>query len=62
MCHQEIIELAVPFKELQLIAGQELHMTILVLEHHLEIARYPHHKPATFRVPGPEFEANLWRV
>ncbi|MBC7840077.1 MAG: glycoside hydrolase [Nitrospiraceae bacterium] len=62
ICHQNIIELAVPFKELQLIAGQELHMTILVLEHHLEIARYPHHKPATFKVPGPEFEANLWRV
>lgn len=62
MCHQKIIELAVPFKELQLIAGQEIHMTILVLEHHLEIARYPHHKPAIFLVPGPEFEANLWRV
>ena len=62
ICHQKIIELAVPFKELQLIAGQELHMTILVLEHHLEIARYPHHKPAIFLVPGPEFEANLWRV
>ena len=60
--HQKIIELAVPFKELQLIAGQELHLTILVLEHHLEIARYPHHKPAIFLVPGPEFEANLWRV
>jgi len=28
----------------------------------LEIARYPHHKPATFLVPGPEFEANQWRV
>ena len=62
ICHQKIIELAVPFKELQLIAGQKLHMTILVLEHHLEIARYPHHKPAIFLVPGPEFEANLWRV
>jgi len=37
-------------------------MTILMLEHRLEIARYPHHKPATFLVPGPEFEANLWRV
>jgi hypothetical protein len=37
-------------------------MTILVLEHHLEIARYPHHKPAIVLVPGPEFEANLWRV
>jgi hypothetical protein len=37
-------------------------MTILVIEHGLEVTRYPHHKPATFLVPGPEFEANLWRV
>ncbi|MDN5941823.1 MAG: glycoside hydrolase family 57 protein, partial [Nitrospira sp.] len=62
ICHQKIVELAVPFKDVQLAAGQEFHMTILVLEHHLEVSRYPHHKPATFQVPGPEFEANLWRV
>jgi len=62
ICHQKIIELAVPFKDLQLTAGQEFRMTILVLEHRLEVARYPHHKPATCHVPGPEFEANLWRV
>jgi len=62
ICHGNIVELAVPFKDLQLTPGQELRMTILVLEHRLEIARYPHHKPATFLVPGPEFEANLWRV
>jgi alpha-amylase/alpha-mannosidase (GH57 family) len=62
ICHWSIVELAVPFKDLQLTPGQELRMTILVLEHRLEIARYPHHKPATFLVPGPEFEANLWRV
>lgn len=59
---RNIVELAVPFKDMQLTAGQEVHMTILVLEHSLEVARYPHHKPATFLVPGPEFEANLWRV
>ena len=62
ICHGKIIELAVPFKDMQLTPGQEFRMTILVLEHRLEIARYPHHKPATLRVPGPEFEANLWRV
>ena len=62
ICHRNIVELAVPFKDLQLTPGQELRMTILMLEHRLEIARYPHHKPATFLVPGPEFEANLWRV
>jgi alpha-amylase/alpha-mannosidase (GH57 family) len=62
ICHRKIVELAVPFKDLQLTPGQELRMTILVLEHRLEVARYPHHKPATFLVPGPEFDANLWRV
>jgi len=62
ICHRNIVELAVPFKDLQLTPGQELRMTILMLEHRLEIARYPHHKPATFLVPGPEFEPNLWRV
>jgi hypothetical protein len=62
ICHGKIIELAVPFKDMQLTPGQEFRMTILVLEHRLEIARYPHHKPATLLVPGPEFEANLWRV
>lgn len=60
--HGKIIELAVPFKDMRLTPGQELRMTILVLEHRLEIARYPHHKPAALLVPGPEFEASLWRV
>jgi alpha-amylase/alpha-mannosidase (GH57 family) len=62
ICHGNIVELAVPFKDLQLTAGQELRMTVLVLEHRLEIARYPYHKHATFLVPGPEFDANQWRV
>jgi hypothetical protein len=62
LSYRNIVELAVPFKDVQLTAGQEFRMTILVLEHGLEIARYPHHKPATFLVPGPEYEANLWRV
>ena len=62
ICGRNIVELAVPFTDLQLTAGQEIHMTILVMEHGLEVARYPHHKPATFLVPGPDFEANLWRV
>ena len=62
ICHQKIVELAVPFKDVQLTAGQEFHMTILVLEHHLEVARYPHQRPAVLTVPGPDFEAGLWRV
>jgi len=62
ICHRKIIEVAMPFKDLQLTAGQELRMTILVFEHRLEIARYPHQHPAILTIPGPEFEAGLWRV
>lgn len=62
ICYRKILELSIPFKDLQLTAGQELRMTLVVLDHGLEVARYPHHKPATFLVPGPEFEATLWRV
>jgi alpha-amylase/alpha-mannosidase (GH57 family) len=62
ICHGNIIELAVPFKDLHLTPGQELRMTILVLEYRLEIARYPHQHPAILTVPGSEFEAGLWRV
>ena len=62
IAHGKIVELAVPFKDVQLTAGQEFRMVILMMEHGLEVTRYPHHKPATFLVPGPEFEANLWRV
>jgi len=28
----------------------------------LETARYPRHQPAALSVPGPEFEATVWRV
>jgi hypothetical protein len=62
ICHGNIIELAVPFKDLHLTPGQEVRMTILVLEYRLEIARYPHQHPAILTVPGSEFEAGLWRV
>jgi hypothetical protein len=37
-------------------------MSIVVLEHGLEVARYPHQSPAVLIVPGAEFEAGLWRV
>jgi len=37
-------------------------MSVVILEHGLEAARYPHHTPATLTVPGDEFEASLWRV
>jgi alpha-amylase/alpha-mannosidase (GH57 family) len=59
---ERVIELAIPFKELQIEEGQTLQMTLLVHEKGLEVARYPHHEPIAVTVPGPEFEATVWRV
>ncbi|HET7910324.1 MAG TPA: glycoside hydrolase family 57 protein [Nitrospira sp.] len=59
---QEVLELAVPFKELDLEEGQRFQLTLVVRRHGLEIARYPRHEPAAVTVPGPEFEATVWRV
>jgi hypothetical protein len=57
-----ILELALPCKDLHLEQGQEVRMSIVVLEHGLEVARYPHQSPAVLIAPGAEFEAELWRV
>lgn len=57
-----ILELAIPTKDLLLEAEQEVGLSLVILEHGLEVARYPHHTPAILTVPGPEFEAGLWRV
>jgi hypothetical protein len=62
ICRKTILELAVPWKDLQLEPGQDIRMSILVLEHSLESARYPHQRPALLTVPGSEFDVALWRV
>ncbi|MCP9445988.1 MAG: glycoside hydrolase family 57 protein [Nitrospira sp.] len=59
---KKILELMVPTKDLSLDAGQELSLSIVVLEHGLEVARYPRQWPAALTVPGPEFDAVCWRV
>jgi alpha-amylase/alpha-mannosidase (GH57 family) len=58
----EVVELALPFKELHVEEEQTIHMTLLVQGNGLELARYPRHQPVTLTVPGPEFEATVWRV
>lgn len=57
-----ILEMALPWKDLHLEPGQEVRLSIVVLEHDLEVARYPHQSHAVLTMPGPEFEAGLWRV
>ncbi len=62
ICRQRILELMLPLKELRLNPGQNLDVSIVVLEHGLEVARYPRQRPATLTVPGPEFDTAFWRV
>jgi hypothetical protein len=62
IARQTVLELAVPIKDLELGQGQEVRLSLVVLEHSLEVARYPHHSPVTLVVPGPEFDAAMWRV
>ncbi|MGQ0812066.1 MAG: glycoside hydrolase family 57 protein [Nitrospiraceae bacterium] len=62
IARKNILELALPFKDLALETGQDLRVTIVVLEHRLEVARYPHHSSAAIIVPGLDFDAGMWRV
>ena len=62
IARRTILELAVPLKDLDVELGQSVELSVVVLEHGLEIARYPHHQPAKLIVPGPDFEATMWRV
>ncbi len=62
IARRTIIELAVPWKELHLETGQVVRLSIVVLEHGLEVARYPAGGPAILTAPGPEFETEMWRV
>jgi hypothetical protein len=62
MCRNAIVELAVPFKDVRVEVGQELRLAVVVLDHQLEAARYPHHSPVMIIRPGDDFEAAMWRV
>ena len=57
-----VLELALPFKEIQVGESEQMQMSLLVYEHEMEIARYPRHQPAVVTAPGPEFGATVWRV
>ncbi len=62
ICRERIIELAVRFKDLNLEAGQEFRMSLVVVDDGLEIERYPRHHPVVLTVPDQDFEARMWRV
>jgi alpha-amylase/alpha-mannosidase (GH57 family) len=62
ICRKTLLELALPWKDLPLEPEQEVRMSIVVVEHGLESARYPYQRPAVLTVPGPDFGAAMWRV
>ena len=62
ICSNRVVELALPWKDLRLEPGLDVRMSILIVEHGLEVSRYPHQRPAVLTVPGPEFDAAMWRV
>jgi len=62
IARRTVLELGVPIKDLGLEPGQEVRLSLMVLEHNLEVARYPYQNPTTLIVPGPEFDAASWRV
>ena len=59
---RQIIELAIPFKDLALQEGQAFSLGLVLTEDGLEIDRYPRHHAVALTVPDRNFEARMWRV
>jgi alpha-amylase/alpha-mannosidase (GH57 family) len=62
ICRRTILELAVPFKALQLYAGQAFRLSVVVLKDGAELDRYPRQSPVPLTVPDDTYEATRWRV
>ncbi|HKW86566.1 MAG TPA: glycoside hydrolase family 57 protein [Nitrospiraceae bacterium] len=62
ICRRKILELAVPFKDLNLQAREEFRMYVVVTQHGLETERYPRHHAVVLKVPDQNYEAIMWRV
>ena len=62
ICRRKILELAVPFKDLRLRAGQEFKLSVAILKDGTEVERYPRQQPVPLSVPDDNYEAATWRV
>jgi len=56
----DVLELAVPFLDLGLQAGDAVNFFVSVHLNGQELERYPSHRPVEMTVPPPEFEAHNW--
>lgn len=62
ICRKKIIELAVPFKDLDVHPGARVHLVVKVMKGDIELERHPQDRPLAFTVPDHTFEATMWRV
>jgi hypothetical protein len=56
----EVLELAVPFADLGLMAGDAVSFFVSVHLNGQELERHPSHRPIELTVPSTEFEAHNW--
>ncbi|MDP8262115.1 MAG: glycoside hydrolase family 57 protein [Candidatus Ancaeobacter aquaticus] len=59
---ENIIELAIPFKELQFNSGEEVNFFVQLKRKDLEVERYPKHGFISYRIPDDNYEAEMWSV
>ncbi|WP_447979534.1 glycoside hydrolase family 57 protein [Candidatus Nitrospira bockiana] len=62
IARRKIVELAVPYKDLQLQSGEALQLSLVMLQDGLELERYPRHHAVAVTVPDETFDARMWRV
>lgn len=60
--HRHVLELGVPFKDLDLQAGQPFKISLLVTQQGSEVARYPRFHPVALTVPDRHYDAVMWKV
>ncbi len=60
--HRNVIELGIPFKDVELQAGQPFKISVLVTQQGSEVARYPRFHPVALIVPDRHYDAVMWKV
>jgi alpha-amylase/alpha-mannosidase (GH57 family) len=62
ICRRAILELAAPFKDMRLSAGQTFKLSVAVIQNGVEVERYPRQQSVPLTVPDDNYEAATWRV
>jgi len=57
-----VVEVAVPFADLDVKEGERVEFFVEVWEGGVELGRYPPDQPCAFTVPGRDFESRMWSV